>query len=149
MDVNFFDMEKQIIKGKKLNMSQIFLETGVLVPVTIVTCNADVTQELENKDIEITGFSKGKGFTGVMKKWNFKGEMATRGQSNKPRSAGSIGSQTPSRVMKGKKMAGRHGNKQVTIKGLKIVKVYPEKKEVLVSGPVPGARNSSLKIKVL
>ncbi|OGC70056.1 50S ribosomal protein L3 [candidate division WWE3 bacterium RIFOXYC1_FULL_39_7] len=142
-------METQIIKGKKINMTQVFLDTGVLVPVTLVTCSIEVTADLENKNVEVTGISKGKGFSGVMKKWNFKGSMATRGQSDKPRAAGSIGGQTPSRVFKGKKMAGRMGNSQITVKGLRIVKVYPERKELLVSGPVPGARNSDLKIKVL
>lgn len=130
-------------------MSQLFLETGVVVPVTLVSTLEELDQNLENKNIELVGKSKGKGFTGAMKKWGFHGEMATRGQSNKPRSAGSIGGQTPGRVLKGKKMAGRHGNQKVTLKNIKIVKVDSGKKELYVFGPIPGARNSEVKIRVL
>lgn len=136
------------IEGTKLNMTQIFLDSGKVVPVTAVRVFGDIPSDLEDKDVDVTGTSKGKGFTGVMKRWNFSGQQATRGQSDKPRAAGAIGAQTPGRVFKGKKMAGRHGNKQVTISGLKIVKVIPEKKEVMVSGPVPGARNSKLILRI-
>jgi large subunit ribosomal protein L3 len=137
------------LKGKKLEMSQIFTDAGVVVVVTKVLCDTEPSTELENKAVVVTGVSKGKGFAGVMKKWNFKGSMATRGQSDKPRAPGSIGGQTPGRVLRGKKMAGRLGNEQVTIKGLKIVKVLPQEKQVMISGPVPGARHAALKIKVL
>lgn len=140
-------MEKII--GKKMNMSQVFSDNGKVIPVTIVACEKDVTSELENKEVVVVGRSKGKGFTGVMKKWGFHGGPATRGQGIKARTPGSIGSQTPGRVLKGKKMAGRAGNERVTIKGLKIVKVMPDLKQVMVSGPVPGARNSKIEIKVV
>src|SRR3989344_5919322 len=131
-----------IIKGKKMNMGQVFSEDGRVVPVTIIQLSTEsVDREIVNKPVSIAGFSKGKGFTGVMKRWNFAGQQATRGQSDKPRAAGSIGAQTPGRVFKGKKMAGRHGNKKVTIKGSKILKVNIERKEFMVTGPVPGARN--------
>lgn len=129
-------------------MSQVFLESGKVIPVTLVVAEVEVQADLENKTAVLEGISKGKGFAGVMKKWNFKGEMATRGQSNKPRQAGSIGAQTPGRVYPGKKMAGRMGNKKVTLKGVTIIKVNPEKKELFLSGPVPGARNSLVKIKI-
>ncbi|OGC38350.1 50S ribosomal protein L3 [candidate division WWE3 bacterium RBG_13_37_7] len=142
-------MNNLVLKGKKLNMSQIFSDLGKVVPVTIVSISDEISDELMNKEVVVVGTSKGKGFTGGMKKWNFSGQQTTRGQSNKPRSQGSIGSQTPGRVYRGKKMPGRHGNAQITIKGLKIVGVMSEKKELLVSGPVPGARNSKLSIKVL
>ena len=130
-------------------MSQIFLETGKVVPVTIVESDQEILPDFENKSVMVVGTSKGKGFTGVMKKWGFHGEQATRGQSTKPRSAGAIGSQTPGKVLKGKKMAGRKGNYRVTIKGLKIVKVMPEEKRFMVSGPVPGARNSLLTVEII
>src|SRR3989338_7375855 len=124
---------EQIIKGIKQNMSQIFLESGNVIPVTIIKTESDISEDLLNKAVVLTGKSKGKGFTGVMKKWNFSGVgEATRGQSNKQRSGGSIGSQTPGRVFKGKKMAGRHGNKRVTVKGLKIVDINEERKEFMV-----------------
>jgi large subunit ribosomal protein L3 len=142
-------MENMIIKAKKLNMSQIFLDSGKVMPVTSLLAEIDLTAELEDKKVVLEGVSKGKGFTGVMKKWGFHGQQATRGQSDRPRMPGAIGAQTPGRVLKGKKMAGRHGNFNVTIKGLKIVKVLPEKRELLVSGPVPGARNSKITLTVL
>ncbi len=134
-----------------MNMTQIFMDNGIVVPVTILQSSSEnLSPELENKKILITGTSKGKGFAGVMKRWNFAGVgEATRGQSNKQRSAGSIGSQTPGRVLKGKKMAGRMGNEKVTVKGSKIVKIDSENKQVMVLGPVPGARNSKVTIKVL
>jgi 50S ribosomal protein uL3 len=141
--------EKQIIKGIKQEMSQIFSETGLMITVTKVLCSTDLTEDLANKDIAVTGTSKGKGWAGAMKKWGFHGEQATRGQSTKPRSAGAVGGQTPGRVLKGKKMAGRMGNDTVTIKGLKIVGLNIEKKELLVSGPVPGSRNSALNIRIV
>lgn len=139
----------QMLTGRKLNMSQIFLENGNVVPVTIISIDSDVDDSLTDKKVVISGHSKGAGFTGPMKRWGFKGEQATRGQSSNPRTHGSIGGQTPGRVLKGKKMAGRHGNKSVTIKGLKIVKVDSTRKELSVSGPLPGARNSLLKVKIL
>ena len=142
-------MDKKILKGKKLNMTQVFLENGKVIPVTVIETGDEVNSEVEEKKVAITGKSKGKGFTGVMKKWNFHGQQATRGQSNKPRAAGAIGSQTPGRVFKGKKMAGKHGNKKVTVKGLKIVKVDKDNKQFMVSGPVPGARNSDVIVRIL
>ncbi|MFZ2664453.1 MAG: 50S ribosomal protein L3 [Patescibacteria group bacterium] len=140
-------MEKII--GKKLNMTQVFTNDGKVVPVTIIACNDEVSSDIENKDIVIVGKSKGKGFTGVMKKWGFHGGPATRGQGIKARTPGSIGSQTPGRVLKGKRMAGRAGNARITIKGLKIVKVVSDLKQIMVSGPVPGARNSKIEVKIL
>jgi len=130
------------IKGKKIQMSQLFLESGVVIPVTLVSTLQEIDKNLEDKNVEVVGTSKGKGFTGVMKKWGFHGEMATRGQSNKPRSGGSIGSQTPGRVLKGKKMAGRMGGERVTVKNLHIISVNPGNNELEVSGQVPGTPGS-------
>lgn len=132
-----------------MNMTQVFMDNGKVVPVTVIGVGSEIDKDLESKEVIVVGISKGKGFTGVMKRWGFHGARATRGQSNKPRAPGSIGSQTPGRVRKGKKMAGRHGGARVTIKGLRIVRVMPEEKKLMISGPVPGARNSNLKISVL
>jgi 50S ribosomal protein uL3 len=141
-------MEKTI-KGKKVKMSQIFMENGKVVPVTIIRSQDDIDQELVDKKVLVVGRSKGKGFAGVMKKWGFKGGKRTHGQGDTPRAAGSIGSQTPGRVLKGKKMAGRMGGNRITIKGLKIVEVSEKDQEFMVSGPIPGSRNSDVKVKVL
>lgn len=139
----------EIIKGTKVNMSQIFLETGKVVPVTIVSVDEDINAELLNKDVVVVGTSKGKGFSGGIKRFGFRKQGETRGAKNKVRGPGSIGAQTPGRVLKGKKMAGKHGTYRVSIKGLKLVNIDNSNKQVMVSGPVPGARNSKLTIKVL
>ena len=98
--------------------------------------------------VDVTGTSKGKGFTGVVKRWGFAGGPRTHGQSDRERAPGSIGSTTtPGRVLKGKKMAGRAGGEKVTIKNLKVIEVNPEKNLLLVKGLVPGAKNGFLMIK--
>lgn len=130
-------------------MSQIFLETGKVVPVTIVSVSEDINSEMLNKDVVVVGTSKGKGFSGGIKRFGFRKQGETRGAKNKVRGPGSIGAQTPGRVLKGKKMAGKHGNYRVTIKGLKLVSIDNNNKQIMVSGPVPGARNSKVTITVL
>lgn len=95
--------------------------------------------------IQAAGTSKGKGFAGVVKKWGFKGGPRTHGQSDRERAPGSIGSTTtPGRVYKGKKMAGKMGQDRVTIKGLKVVEVLPEKNLLVVKGLVPGNKDGLL-----
>lgn len=91
--------------------------------------------------VHVMGTSKGKGFAGTIKRWNFsRGPMSHGGMNKRP--PGSIGcSASPSRVIKGRKMPGQMGNRRVTVKGLKIVDVRPEENIILVKGAVPGARN--------
>ncbi|MBD3224077.1 MAG: 50S ribosomal protein L3 [Caldithrix sp.] len=102
----------------------------------------------ENTTVKISGLSKGKGFQGVMKRHGFSGAQKTHGQSDRWRAPGSIGhSSDPSRVFKGKKMAGRTGFERITIKNVQIVKVDSENNLLLVKGSVPGARNSLLEIR--
>lgn len=97
--------------------------------------------------IDITGTSKGKGFAGVVKRHHFKGGPRTHGQSDRERAPGSIGqTTTPGRVYKGKRMAGRMGDEQVTIKNLGVLEVKKDG-TILVDGLVPGALNSYLVIK--
>lgn len=92
--------------------------------------------------VKITGRSIGKGTAGVMKRWNFRGANATHGAEKVHRSGGAIGNNTePSKVWKGKKMAGRMGNRKVTIRSAQILAVRPEDNVILVKGPVPGPRN--------
>ncbi|MFW5857604.1 MAG: 50S ribosomal protein L3 [Planctomycetota bacterium] len=93
--------------------------------------------------VKVTGTSKGKGFAGVIKRHHFGGFRATHGVKTHHRHPGSIGQcQDPGRVFKGKKMAGQLGNKQISTKGLKVVKLLPEKNLMLVKGAVPGANGS-------
>ncbi len=95
--------------------------------------------------IKVTGISKGKGFAGVVKRWNFKTQDATHGNSLAHRAAGSIGQcQTPGRVFKGKKMAGQLGNEQVTVKNLTIVRIDQERNLLLIRGPLPGANSGNV-----
>jgi len=89
--------------------------------------------------VDVTGISKGKGFTGVMQRHNFKGQGASHGNHKKHRSPGSIGAcATPARVFKGMKMAGQHGNERVTTLNLEVVEGDAERGLLLVRGAVPG-----------
>ena len=98
--------------------------------------------------VKVTGSSKGKGFQGVVKKYNFKGGPKTHGQSHTLRTHGSIGmAADPSRVLKGTRMAGRAGNDTVTIRNLEVVKVDTEKNLLYLKGSVPGAKNGIIKIR--
>jgi len=92
----------------------------------------------EGEMVSVSGTSKGKGFAGVMKRHNFGGQPASHGHRGH-RGTGSIGQcATPARVFKGKKMPGHYGNAKVTVKGLQIVKIFPEENLVLIKGAVPG-----------
>ncbi len=96
--------------------------------------------------IDVTAISKGKGFQGVMKRYNFSGGPATHG-SHFHRSGGSIGNRaTPGRVFKGKKMPGHMGSKQVTLQNLTVFEVNEEKGYMLIRGSVPGGKNTFVQI---
>ena len=98
--------------------------------------------------IDVTGQSKGKGFQGGVKRWNFKMQDATHGNSISHRAPGSIGQcQTPGRVFKGKKMAGHMGAEQVTVQSLEIVRVDAERNLLLIKGSVPGATGADIIVK--
>ena len=95
--------------------------------------------------VQVTGISKGKGFAGVVKRHGFKGGPRTHGQSDRERAPGSIGqTTTPGRVYRGKRMAGRMGNDQVTVGGLKVVAVDADKNILQINGLVPGAKHGLL-----
>jgi large subunit ribosomal protein L3 len=94
--------------------------------------------------VDVTGVSKGRGFTGVIARHNFRRGPKSHG-SDHHRAPGSIGAGTyPGRVWKGTKMAGHAGDEQVTVKKLKVVRIDPERNLILVRGAVPGARNGLL-----
>ena len=199
-------MKKGII-GKKIGMTQIFDETGRVIPVTIVAAGpcvvaqkktaekdgydavqlgfADVKEKHLTKPekghfdkagvapkkylkefrlddcsalnvgdivsvdtfaagdmVDVTGTTKGHGFTGVIKRWNHHMLMATHGVGPIHREVGSMGANsTPSRVYKNKKMAGQYGNEQVTVLNLKVVKIDSEKNILAIKGAIPGAKN--------
>ena len=194
--------------GKKIGMTQVFSENGILVPVTVVEAGPCVVTQVKTKNsdgydavqigysdlknkhsnkplsghfkkanvsakrflaefqpvsnydyktgqqfgvslfkkgelVSVTGTSKGKGFSDVMKRHGFGGGPKTHGQREHPRSAGSIGQASdPSRVFKGMKMAGQYGNKKVSTRNLEIVSVLNQDNQLLIKGAIPGANNS-------
>jgi large subunit ribosomal protein L3 len=98
--------------------------------------------------VDVSGISKGRGFAGGMKRHGFKGGPMTHGQSDRQRSPGSVGSgTTPGRVYKGLRMAGHMGNEKVTVQGLRIVMVDPERNLLAIRGGVPGGKNGLLMIR--
>ena len=155
------------VVGRKAGMTRIFTEEGVSIPVTVIEIEPNrVTQfKTEESDgyravqvtvgerrasrvtaaqagqlVDVTGQSKGKGFAGTIKRWNFRGQDNTHGNSVSHRVPGSIGQcQTPGRVFKGKKMSGHMGAERVTVQSLEVVRVDAERNLLLVKGAVPGA----------
>lgn len=204
---------KKAILGKKLGMTQIFDNNGLVVPVTVVEAGPcfvsqvktqqndgysavqlafdNIREQLLNKPVlgqlkkaeipaqrylkefklddaenyklgdkitcevfaegdivDVTGTSKGHGFSGTIAKWNFHRHRMTHGNGPVHRHVGSIGANTfPAKVFKGKKMAGRWGNERVTVQNLKVVKVDAERNLILVKGAIPGAKGSLVSVK--
>ena len=202
---------KKALLGKKLGMTQIFSEKGLVIPVTVIEAGpcyvtqvktqktdgynaiqlaySDIREKLVNKPalgqfkkanvtpkrflkefkldgeyqlgqeikcdvfnegdlVDVTGKTKGHGYTGVIKKWNFGRMRMSHGNGPVHRHSGSIGSNTyPGKVFKGKKMSGRYGNEQVTIQNLQVAKVDLERNILLVKGAIPGAKGSLVSIK--
>ncbi|MDY5676722.1 MAG: 50S ribosomal protein L3 [Eubacteriales bacterium] len=204
---------KKAILGKKLGMTQIFDNNGLVVPVTAIEAGPcfvsqvktmqndgyqavqlafdNVREQLLNKPmlgqlkkaeissmrylrefklddaenyklgdkitcdvfaegdiVDVTGTSKGHGFSGTIAKWNFHRHRMTHGNGPVHRHVGSIGANTfPAKVFKGKKMAGRWGNEKVTVQNLKVVKVDAERNLILVKGAIPGAKGSLVSVK--
>ena len=104
------------------------------------------------KYVDVIGISKGKGFAGGMKRWGFKGQLASHGVERKHRSPGSIGGHgndagAAGRIKKGKKMAGHMGSRRITVRSLDVVRVDAENNLLLVKGPVPGHNNAWVEIR--
>ena len=131
---------KKYIKEFRLDESELDgLELGKEFDVNIFE---------EGQLVDVSGISKGKGFAGTVKRWNFATQDATHGNSLAHRKPGSIGQcQTPGRVWKGKKMAGHMGNVKKTVQNLRVVKVDEENSLLLVQGAIPGFNGSSVIIK--
>ena len=136
---NNFSLKKHI-KEFRLDESQLDgLELGKEFDVNIFE---------EGQLVDVSGISKGKGFAGTVKRWNFATQDATHGNSLAHRKPGSIGQcQTPGRVWKGKKMAGHMGNVKKTVQNLRVVKIDEENSLLLVQGAIPGFNGSSVIIK--
>ena len=204
---------KKAILGKKLGMTQIFDNNGLVVPVTVVEAGpcfvtqvktvendgysavqvafGDVRENLLNKPalgqlkkaevsakrylkefkldnaselklgdkiscdvfaegdyVDVTGTSKGHGYSGTIAKFNFHRHRMSHGNGPVHRHVGSIGANTfPAKVFKGKKMAGRWGNEKVTVQNLKVVKVDADRNILLIKGAIPGAKGSLVSVK--
>ncbi|MBI2087002.1 MAG: 50S ribosomal protein L3 [Candidatus Zambryskibacteria bacterium] len=150
------------MKAKKINMTQIFSDSGVVEPVTLVVLETPTNLPLakgevpqaegvlkEGDIVSVSGISKGKGFQGVVKRHGFKGGPRSHGQKHSEREPGSIGGggRAGGKVAKGMRMAGRMGGERVTVKNLRVVKILPETKEIFISGAIPGRRGTFLEIK--
>lgn len=108
---------------------------------------SEITVEIfsDTKKVDVAGTSKGKGFAGAIKRWNFSHQRNTHGNSLSHRAPGSIGqNQSPGKVFKGKKMAGQLGNKRITTMSLEVVRVDAENNLLLIKGAVPGAPGSDV-----
>jgi large subunit ribosomal protein L3 len=115
-----------------------------------VEVGSEITVEIFNdtKKVDVAGTSKGKGFQGAIKRWNFSSQRMTHGNSLSHRAPGSIGqNQSPGKVFKGKKMAGQLGNVQVTTQSLELVRVDAENNLLLIKGAVPGATGGDVIVK--
>ena len=115
-----------------------------------IEVGSEITVEIfaDTKMVDVVGTSKGKGFQGAIKRWNFSHQRNTHGNSLSHRAPGSIGqNQSPGKVFKGKKMAGQLGNKQVTTQSLEVVRVDVENSLILVKGAVPGATGGDVIVK--
>ncbi len=144
---------KKII-AKKVNMTQIFDESGEVFPVTVLLTDApdEGTEETTfeaGEMVSVSGISKGKGFQGVVKRHGFKGGRRSHGQKHSEREAGSIGGggRAGGRVAKGMRMAGRMGGTRITVKNLKVVRVEPETREIYILGAIPGRRGTKIEVK--
>ena len=91
--------------------------------------------------VDVTGITKGRGYTGVIKRWNHHHLRMTHGTGPIHRQPGSMGVIDPARIFKNKKMAGQYGNEQVTVLNLKVVKIDAEKNLIAVKGAIPGAKD--------
>lgn len=118
--------------------------------ISTLQLGAEIRMDIfaEGDRITVSGKSKGKGFQGVVRRHNFNGVgETTHGQSDRPRSPGSVGASSyPSRVFKGTRMAGRMGNDRVTVRNLKVVRLDKEANVLFVKGSVPGPTNSYVEI---
>lgn len=142
------------ILTEKIEMSQVFDDTGKVIPVTwvLVKTKEEISSIKEGDIIKVIGTSKGKGFQGVVKRHGFHGGSRTHGQKHSEREPGAIGGgggRAGGRVAKGMRMAGRMGGDRVTVRNLKIVKTLPERNLIAILGAIPGHRGSKVEIQPL
>ncbi|MDD2646623.1 MAG: 50S ribosomal protein L3 [Patescibacteria group bacterium] len=132
------------MKGKEYRFIKEFKPQGVEYKV-----GDEIKVDIFKTDqkINISGITKGHGFTGVVARHGFHGHNTTHGTKDQERMPGSIGSTAAQRVLKGRRMAGRMGAERATIKNLQIIEIQPDKNLLLVKGAVPGANHGLIEIK--
>jgi len=137
--VFLFIMTKKKFVGTKMKMTSVFKD-GRQYGVTPIKLSEKTEIEGLESGIRVmlSGTSKGHGFTGGVKRWNFRGGPATHGQKNRHRAPGSIGNTAAQRVLPGRHMAGRMGNERITYRNMLILDIDAEKKIVLINGSAPG-----------
>ncbi len=135
-----------------------FFKKASVAPMRVVRefrCDADFVAKFEvgqkltldqvfqaGQFVDVQGISRGRGFTGVMRRHNFKGAVRSHGAHEYKRHGGSIGTNmTPGRTLPGRKMPGQHGNKTCSVLSQRVVKILPEDNLILIRGGVPGSRN--------
>lgn len=130
--------------------SGVFTRESRLDDVAQYEVGSEITLDIfePGQKVDVTGVTIGKGYAGVLKRYNFAGKDATHGNSINHRTPGSIGqNQTPGRVFKGKKMSGHMGAVRQTTQGLTVVRVEAEKNLLMVKGAVPGSRGGNVIVK--
>ncbi|PIR99274.1 50S ribosomal protein L3 [Candidatus Collierbacteria bacterium CG10_big_fil_rev_8_21_14_0_10_44_9] len=133
--------KRKVSKNREITFSEALEVGDVINPKDVISVGSICN---------IQGTSKGKGFAGVVKRWHFAGGPRTHGQSDRLRAPGSIGQgTTPGRVHKGKKMPGRMGSDTVTVKKSLVVSFNEVDNTIWVTGPVPGARHSLVRLTVM
>jgi len=138
---------REDLKKKNLPLKKVFREVQVFDENLEVGSTVDCSIFEENQLVQVVGISKGKGFAGVIKRYGFGGGRKSHG-SHFHRAPGSIGACAyPSEVWKGKKLPGHHGVKRTTVKNLRIMKVLQDKNIVLISGAVPGRKDSLITVR--
>ncbi|KAK4755681.1 hypothetical protein SAY87_009438 [Trapa incisa] len=144
----FFALQVRECRAQAVPMKRKLREFPVTEDALIpVGTSIDVRHFVPGQYVDVTGITRGKGFQGVMKRWGFKGGSASHGNSLSHRTHGSIGSQGHGKVIKGKKMAGRMGGKQRTVKNVWVYKIDPARGLMWVRGQVPGAEGNFVFIK--
>ena len=138
--------------AKKLGMTRLFKEDGTHVPVTVLHLDQGQTLSAAHfvvgQMVDVCGITKGKGFAGGMKRWNFRGLEASHGVSVSHRSHGSTGNrQDPGKTFKNKKMAGHLGVERVTTLNLQIAAVDANKGLLMVRGAVPGSKGEFVRVR--
>lgn len=141
-------VSKKITK-LKLDIKPRFFQEFKLISDKIPEIGSDIAVDTVltvGEKIDVTGRSKGHGFAGVIKRHGF-AKQPILGSSDRVRHPGSVGAQTPGKIIKGKKMPGHFGDKNKTTINLEVFSIDPEKNEIMIKGPIPGSYNSWITIK--